>query len=74
MDFRTLSARVRVAGGVGDACRRAGVSSSAWYLYVNGERTPPAKVIGALVREHVISREEGRALMATYHPDVAALS
>jgi hypothetical protein len=73
MDFRAVSARLKVAGGVGDACRRTGVSSSAWYLYCQGKRTPPAKVIGALVRESVVSREEGADLMRTYHPDVAAM-
>jgi hypothetical protein len=74
MDFRTLSTRVKVGMGISKACTLAGVSSSAWYLYVKGERTPPPKVIGALVRESVVSREEGRALMATYHPDVAAMA
>jgi hypothetical protein len=74
MDFRQVSARLKVGIGVGKACALAGVSSSAWYLYVKGERTPPPKVIGALVRESVVTKEEGRALMATYHPDVAAMA
>jgi hypothetical protein len=74
MDFRQVSAQVKVGMGVGKACALAGVSSSAWYLYCQGKRTPPANVIGALVREGVVSREEGRALMATYHPDVAAMA
>jgi hypothetical protein len=74
MDFRQVSARLKVGIGVGKACALAGVSSSAWYLYCQGKRTPPARVIAALVRESVVSREEGRALMATYHPDVAAMA
>ena len=74
MDFRQVSARLKVGIGVGKACALAGVSTSAWYLYCQGERTPPPSVIGALVRESVVTKEEGRALMATYHPDVAALA
>jgi hypothetical protein len=74
MDFRQVSAQVKVGMGVGKACRKAKLSSSAWYLYVKGERVPPARVIAALVREDVISKDEGRALMATYHPDVAAMA
>jgi hypothetical protein len=73
MDFRTLSTRVKVGMGISKACALAGISSSAWYLYCQGKRTPPARVIAALVRESVVTREEGRALMATYHPDVAAM-
>ena len=73
MDFRAVSARLKVGIGVGKACTLAGVSSSAWYLYCQGRRVPPAKVIGALVREAVVTREEGADLMRTYHPDVAAM-
>jgi hypothetical protein len=74
MDFRQVSAKAKVGPGVGEVCRRVGVSSSAWYLYVKGDRKPSADLIGSLVRESVVSREEGRALMATYHPDVAAMA
>jgi hypothetical protein len=73
MDFRQVSAQVKVGMGVGKACALAGVSSSAWYLYCQGRRVPPPSVIGALVRESVVSREEGADLMRTYHPDVAAM-
>jgi hypothetical protein len=73
MDFRQVSAKAKVGMGVNKACDLAGVSSSAWYLYANGKRIPPARVIAALVRGAVLSKEEGADLMRTYHPDVAAM-